>query len=130
MKTRLSNEEIVRLASLVAGDIGMRGLDEQALMSSLEKSPVMPTIISDGNSQLWVDRYYVAHSSLDEEFVHYVYIAPEHAEEELKDIRIGKESAMLEDITRQLRNALRTGRPFYLTLAYRRRMEQGSGLAI
>ncbi len=137
MKIRLNNEEIIGLASLVASDLGIKRLDESALLMNLEKNPVMPSIISDGCGQLWVDRYYVAYSLSEDTFVHYVYITPEHASEELKVLPKDilkcakpKEVEMLKDIARQLKNALKSGRPFYLTLEYRRRLEKTSIIEI
>ena len=137
MRKKLSNEQIVKLASMVANDLGMKALDENALIKGLRKNPIMPTIIRDGHAQLWVDRYYIAYSLEDEKVVHYVYITPEHAKEELLDLakRILKcakseEADMLRDIMRQLKNALRTERTFYIKSKYRRMMESTSILAI
>lgn len=130
----MTSEQVIGLANLVASDLGMRSLDEKTLLEDIQRNPAMPTILSDSSNQLWIDRYYVAYSSLQEQFVHYVYIAREHAKEELKDLSCDtaktKDVEMVKDIVRQLTKALKTERPFYLDAAYRRRMERASLLEI
>ncbi len=130
----MTSEQIVGLASLVAKDLGMRDVDETTLLDAIQRTPPMPTILSDSHNQLWVDRDYVAYSALDDSTVQYVYIAKKHAMEELRDLRndgLGAiDQVLRQDIMRQLRRAVKADGPFYLRGTYRRRMEQASLLAI
>lgn len=104
----------------------MRSIEEEGLRKNLTGNPALPTIFDDNGLQVWVDRYYLAYSAYDDPLVHYVYIAREHAREELVDLpqRIvqGDVAPMLRDIARQLKRALRRGTPDYLLPRYRRRM--------
>ena len=130
----MTSTQIVDLASLVASDLGMLGLDEKTLLEDIKRNPPMPTILSDTRNQMWVDRHYVAYSSVQEQLVHYMYIAKEHATEELRDLRNDGVGAidhdLRKDIIRQLKRAQKAERPFYLRAAYRRKMERASLLEI
>ncbi|MCL5992916.1 MAG: hypothetical protein M1552_01915 [Firmicutes bacterium] len=128
----LPYEEIVTLAKLVANDLGIESLNERRLLRDLRTSPPMPTIISSREAQLWVDRYYVAYSLKTEKFIHYVYISPEHAKEEMLDLpelilkcRNKEQVEMMRDIMQQLKKAVYR-KKYFLKQKYKRRMESGS----
>jgi len=125
---------IVTLAKIVAEDLGMQPINEKRLLKELRTSPPMPIIIDSGEVQLWVDRYYVAYSLETEKYVHYVYIAPEHAKEELFDLpelilkcRHKERVDMMRDIMQQLKKAV-DKKPYYLSLKYKLLMEKASAV--
>jgi len=125
----LSYEAIITLAKIVAEDLGMQPINEDRLLQELRAYPPMPVIIDSGDVQLWVDRYYVAYSLETEKFVHYVYIAPEHAKEELFDLpelivncRKTERVEMMRDIMHQLKKV--GDKKPYLTPKYKRMMEK------
>lgn len=129
----LSYEAIVALAKIVAEDLGMQPINEGRLLQELRAYPPMPVIIDNGDVQLWVDRYDVAYSLETEKFVHYVYIAPEHAKEELPDLpelivkcKNKERVEMMRDIMHQLKKAV--DKKPYLTPKYKRMMEQASAV--
>ena len=120
----LPYEAIVTLAKLVANDLGMQPINERCLLRDLRTNPPMPTIIDSGEVQLWVDRYYVAYSLKTEKFIHYVYISPEHADEELPDLpelilkcRNKEQVEMMRDVMQQLKRAINR-KTYYLTQKY------------
>jgi hypothetical protein len=132
----LSYEAIVTLSKMVAEDLGMHPINEGRLLKDLRTNPPMPAILDSGEVQLWVDRYYVAYSLENEKFIHYVYVAPEHAKEELPDLpelilkcRNKDQADMMRDIMQQLKKAV-DKKPYYLTLKYKRRMEKASVVEI
>ena len=79
-KTRLSYTEILTLANQLAKSYNLKLPSRQKQRIALRYG--FPTIYSNDEVQIWVDKYYIAHSRTDESNVHYKYITMYHILEE------------------------------------------------
>ncbi|MEA4969929.1 MAG: hypothetical protein VB051_05275 [Candidatus Pelethousia sp.] len=78
----LSAVEVAALAAKVAKSLRLRIPPQAEVAEMLKRRGGLPQFYSDGTLQLWVDKYYIAHSSIDEPYVHYVYLTDRHIDEE------------------------------------------------
>lgn len=78
----LPDESVVALAREVLEHFGFKPMDEEWMLSRFKRPIPTPIMLNNSIVQLWIDKYYIAFSYLDEEDIHYVYIAEKHIEEE------------------------------------------------
>ncbi len=78
----LSAIEVAALAAKVSKRIRLRIPPQAQVAGMLKKRGGLPQFYSDGTLQLWVDKFYIAYSSIDEPHVHYVYLTDRHINEE------------------------------------------------
>lgn len=127
---KLTYDQIIELANMVAADINIPHIPEDQLRNHLFANPPMPKVIQTFEAQLWVDRYYIAFSLTNEPYVHYIYITAKHAREELQDMtaRIRRavdlsECSFLKNIRNQLHKAERVSPDYYIRQDYRKRLK-------
>ncbi len=127
----LAYEQIIELANMVAADINIPHIPEDQLRNHLSENPPMPKLIQNSAAQLWIDRYYIAFSLMEESCAHYIYIAEQHAREELQDMsaRIRKaadevERSFLKNIRYQLKKAEKISPNYYIRNDYLKRLKR------
>ncbi len=103
-KTRLSYTEILVLANQLAKSYNIKLPSRQKQRISLRYG--LPTIYSNDEVQIWVDKYYIAHSRTDENIVHYKYITMRHILEEEKDYLPSKLPACIRNAHETARNKM------------------------
>jgi hypothetical protein len=88
----LSAIEVAALAAKVAEHLRLRIPPQAEVAGMLKKRGGLPQFYSDGTLQLWVDKFYIAHSSIDEPHVHYVYLTDRHINEEHQSFQAARVS--------------------------------------
>lgn len=108
----LSAVEVAALAAKVAKHLRLRIPPQAEVAGMLKKRGGLPQFYSDGTLQLWVDKLYIAHSSIHDSHVHYVYLTDRHIDEERHSFHQARESrknrvAIPQYIEAQFRKALK-----------------------
>jgi hypothetical protein len=92
MAKYLNVQEVAELAVQVAKRIRLRVPSAAELHVALKRRRAPAQLITDGYAQLWLDRLYVAHSTIDDPVVHYVYLTDTHVAEEYCSFRTAREA--------------------------------------
>lgn len=112
-KTRLTYTEILILANQLAKSYNLKLPSRQKQRIALRYG--FPTIYSNDEVQMWVDKYYIAHSRTDETNVHYKYIAMRHILEEAKNYMPFEIPESIRDSHEMGRNQMiRSGKQFHV----------------
>jgi hypothetical protein len=82
MAKYLSVHEVAELTKQVAGKIRISTPAVPEISAALSKKGSTPHYISDGYKQLWVEKLYVAYSTIDDPNVYYAYVTDKHISEE------------------------------------------------
>ena len=77
--------EVAGIAMQLAGKLGVRIPSRNYLLSEFTQEYPLPAVIDSNGYRVWLDRYYIAYLSPEDEIVHYVYVAKEHILEEYGD---------------------------------------------
>jgi hypothetical protein len=80
----ISKYDVVEMAMMTAAKLNIKIPSEKTLLRQLFKRKFIPQIYSNGITELWVDRWYIAFSNINEDEVHYVYLTLRHIYEEYK----------------------------------------------
>lgn len=105
--------EVSALAVKTAKQIHLRIPPQAEVVGLLEQRESLPQFYSDGTLQLWVDKCYIAHSSVDAPHVHYIYLTARHINEERYSFRQARKErnnrvAIPRNIEKQFNEALDT----------------------
>lgn len=78
----LSPKEVAELAQRVAAMAKIEIPAVESLNAAIRKRKDQPQYITDGYRQLWLERNYIAYSTVDDPVVHYAYLTDRHILEE------------------------------------------------
>lgn len=82
MYNDISKHDVVEMAMMAATKLNIKIPSEKTLLRQLFKKKFIPQIYSNGITKLWVDRWYIAFSNINEDEVHYIYLTQRHIFEE------------------------------------------------
>jgi hypothetical protein len=82
MHKYLSAQEVAELTQRIAQRIRIPAPETDELCAALAQRGSAPQYISDGFHQLWVEKLYIAYSTIDDPHVHYAYLTDKHIFEE------------------------------------------------
>lgn len=87
-KKRLNDATIVKYAQRTAFKLGIPMPEILYLREKMSLTVPQPVILSNSKYQLWIDRYYIAYSEIDEDSIMYVYLSKHHINEEIHNFII------------------------------------------
>lgn len=87
MDKYLSAGEVAELTQKVAERIRIKAPTSREITEALSKKGNPPQYISDGYKQLWVEKLYIAYSTIDDPLVYYAYVTDKHIFEEDQSYR-------------------------------------------
>jgi len=82
MDKYLTAREVAELSERVAQRIRIKAPTAAEISTALLKKGSPPQYISDGYKQLWVEKLYIAYSTIDDPMVYYAYVTDKHIFEE------------------------------------------------
>jgi hypothetical protein len=82
MAKYLSAREVAELTQRLAERIRISAPTAEEISDALQKKGSPPQYISDGYKQLWVEKLYIAYSTIDDPLVYYAYVTDKHIFEE------------------------------------------------
>ncbi len=82
MDKYLSAGDVAELTQRVAERIRIKAPTSREITAALSKKGNPPQYISDGYKQLWVEKLYIAYSTIDDPLVYYAYVTDKHIFEE------------------------------------------------
>jgi len=82
MEKYLNASEVAELSQRIAHRIRIKAPTAEEISTALKKKGNPPQYISDGYKQLWVEKLYIAYSTIDDPMVYYAYVTDKHIFEE------------------------------------------------
>ncbi len=82
MEKYLSAQEVAELTQRIAQRIRISAPRVDELCTAIKQKGSLPQYISDGYHQLWVEKLYIAYSTIDDPNVSYAYLTDKHIFEE------------------------------------------------
>ena len=82
MEKYLSAQQVAELTQQIAQRIRIPAPGADELRAAITQKGSLPQYISDGYHQLWVEKLYIAYSTIDDPNVSYAYLTDKHIFEE------------------------------------------------
>lgn len=82
MDKYLSAGDVAELTQRIAERIRIKAPSAKEIATELSKKGSPPQYISDGYKQLWIEKLYIAYSTIDDPLVYYAYVTDKHIFEE------------------------------------------------
>ncbi len=82
MEKYLSAQEVAELSEKIARRIRIPAPCADELRAAITQKGSLPQYITDGFHQLWVEKLYIAYSTIDDPDVYYAYLTDKHIFEE------------------------------------------------
>ncbi len=82
MEKYLSAQQVAELTQRIAQRIRITAPKTDELKTAISQKGSLPQHITDGYHQLWVEKQYIAYSTIDDPNVYYAYLTDKHIFEE------------------------------------------------